>query len=102
MATQNSAMRKLHLTTALCNTAGFSMLELCKAVLTSGDAEAKAQASLELAALTLEGIQARIAALADSQAACEADMPKPLRTAQRLLKLECDRLAACLPSALAK
>ncbi len=76
------------------------MLELCKAVLAGG--EDGAQASLRLAALTLEDIQARMAALESAQAAQAADVPKPVRAAQRLLQLECDRLAACLPSALAR
>ena len=76
------------------------MLELCKAVLAGG--EDSAQASLRLAALTLEDIQAKMARLASAQAAQAEAVPKPLRAAQRLLQLECDRLAACLPSALAR
>ena len=75
------------------------MLELCKAVLAGG--QGGAQASLALAALTLEEVEARMAALAAAQAAQSAAVPKPVRAAQRLLQLECDRLAACLPSATA-
>lgn len=82
--------------------AGFSMLELCKAVLTVGDPEAKALASVELAALTLEDISAKIARLAEEQGARTGDVPKAVRNAQRALKQECDRLAACLPSALSR
>ena len=78
------------------------MLELCKAVLTVGDPEAKALASVELAALTLEDISARIARLAEAQGARTGDVPKAVRNAQRALKQECDRLAACLPSALSR
>ncbi len=80
--------------------AGFSILELCKAVLTGGD-ESK-RASLQLARLTLEDIQAKMERLAKAQDAHSEVVPRSVRSAQRLLKLECDRLAACLPSALAR
>jgi len=80
--------------------AGFSILDLCKAVLTGGD-ESK-RASLQLARLTLEDIQAKMERLAKVQDAHSEVVPRSVRSAQRLLKLECDRVAACLPSALAR
>lgn len=81
---------------------GFSMLKLCKAVLMGVDAEASAAASKELSALTVEDICAKIGRLAQAQAARSASVPSLVLKAQRLLKQECDRLAACLPSALGR
>ena len=74
--------------------AGSTILELCKAVLTGG--ADGAQASLQLAALTLEGIQAKVRRQAELGVQSNA-MLDPMRSVQRPLTPDC--LAACLPVA---
>ena len=74
--------------------AGSTILKLCKAVLKGG--EDGAQASLQLAALTLEGIQAKTRRQAELGVQSNT-MLDPMRRVQRPLTPDC--LAASLPLA---